>query len=76
MGFVFIIKTLGLGLRKGVVCYQRQWLGIWKTVVVSNPPELPPLKTFRPKHNLPVLHSYKVNAPDSFWGKFPSNYVQ
>ena len=37
-------------------------------------PELPPMKTFKPKYNLPVLKSYKVKPDQSYWENFPTNY--
>jgi len=37
---------------------------------------LPPLKTFKPKHNLVTLPSYKAVPPVTFWSQFPSNYLQ
>ena len=39
-------------------------------------PSLPPLKTFKPKHGLPVLSCYKSAAPDSYWALFPKNLQQ
>ena len=37
-------------------------------------PELPPMKTFKPKYNLPVLKSYKIKPNQSYWENFPTNY--
>ena len=37
-------------------------------------PELPPMKTFKPKYNLPVLKSYKIKPDQSYWENFPTNY--
>jgi hypothetical protein len=38
-------------------------------------PEIPPAKKFKSKHNLPVLDSYRSNAPDWYWDLFPNNKV-
>ena len=37
-------------------------------------PELPPMKTFKPKYQLPVLNSYKTKPNQSYWQNFPTNY--
>ena len=42
----------------------------------SLPAVIPPPKTFKPKHPLPTLDSYKEDAPDWFWIDFPSNLRQ
>ena len=37
---------------------------------------LPEQKVFKAKKGLPALDSYEGGASDSFWAKFPSNYIQ
>ncbi len=44
------------------------------SVAMATPdPPQPPMKIFKPKHNLPVLLDYSIRAPDSFWECFPVN---
>ena len=40
-------------------------------VAKLDPPELPKLKEFTPKMNLPKLQSYKGNAPLGYWKNWP-----
>ena len=51
------------------------WLDILANVEEEGLPCLPPKKKFTPKYNLPILEDYSVPAPESFWEKFPCNYV-
>lgn len=37
-------------------------------------PELPPMKTFKPKYKLPLLQSYKTKPDKTYWEIFPTNY--
>jgi hypothetical protein len=39
------------------------------TAMAEPDPALPPVKVFKPKHNLPVLLDYSHSAPVSFWEK-------
>ena len=73
---LFQCILLGLGFSDSIWEYQRQWLDIWRETVLSKPPPLPALKVFKPKHNLPILASYRGSASEDFWKGFPSNYVQ
>ena len=34
-------------------------------------PIVPPLKTFKPKYNLPVLNSYRGSADERYWNYWP-----
>ena len=34
------------------------------------------MKSFKPKHNLPILEDYASPAPSWFWSQFPSNLVE
>ena len=76
--YLKLVLTPGsmIGLRRCVVGYHKQWMGIWRFVAISDPPALPPLKVFKPKHDLPILPNYRQAAPEEFWNSFPSNYVQ
>ncbi len=40
------------------------------TAMAEPDPALPPVKVFKPKHNLPELLNYAQAAPESFWEKF------
>ena len=51
------------------------WHGIWTDVMLSPIPDLPPLKTFKPKFALPKLSNYEGAAPAAFWEQFPSNLI-
>ena len=52
------------------------WFSLWSANACTTLPSLPPPKTFKPKHRLPVLSDYSNGAPASFWRDFPSYYVQ
>ena len=58
-----------------VARYRDWWAGILSEVLVSNLPQLPPPKSFTPKHQLPILKDYRRAAPEEFWEHFNSNYV-
>ena len=47
------------------------------TRILATPiPDLPPPKVFKPKYDIPQLHSYKSNPDSEFWNLFPKNYTQ
>lgn len=44
-----------------------------QNILSTNIPDLPPQKTFNPKHGLPILDDYRKSPNLSFWKSFPSN---
>jgi hypothetical protein len=49
-----------------------EWWLLRLTTAMAEPDlALPPVKVFKPKHNLPVLLDYSQSAPVSFWEKLP-----
>ena len=55
----------------------RFWFKRWLTIKSSPLLQLPPPKTFKPKHeDVWVLEDYGSSPPRGFWLNFPSNLVQ
>lgn len=53
----------------------KRWVGLVDQIEITPLEELPAQKVFTPKHGLPVLPSYKVDAPTWYWNGFPSNFL-
>ena len=51
------------------------WLSSWQRIADTPLVGLPAPKVFKPKHNLPVLDSYRGGASPDFWASFPCNFV-
>ena len=59
-----------------VIAQKVYWSKRWLNLMRSPLPLLPPMKVFKPKHNLPVLKDYKNPASVDYWLTFPKNYVR
>ena len=54
---------------------QERWFNILRLSSASNPLQVPPPKTFRPKVGLPRLDKYSgVNPGKEYWNCWPKNY--
>jgi hypothetical protein len=52
---------------------EQLWQNFLHIAKIGRPEDLP-MKTFKPKHNLPILASYKEAPSSDFWDLFPKNY--